>query len=115
VADRTLKQGDNWIPLYATLQAATTLNGTPTYLDLTTASQVTLVMKSGAILISGSMAIASALGGRVRYDWGTAGAADTASIGTYDVEFEIVWNNGKTETVPNTGTRQLIIEDDLRP
>lgn len=110
--DRTIKQGDNWQPIWFTLFAATGAQVTPTWLDLTNASSVTIVMKSGPILTTGSCAIASAVGGRGRYD---QSPTEMATPGSFDVEWEVLWNNGKTETVPNTGTRQLLVEDDLRP
>jgi hypothetical protein len=54
--------------------------------------------------------IEDAANGIVSYTW-QVGDTDTTAV--YDVEFEINWNDGGIETVPNDGYLTLTIEDDL--
>lgn len=109
VPDLTLKAHDTYPPLKVVLSDS---NGA---IDLTTASQVKLVMKNtnGAtsILVSGAMVIASAAGGYCTRTWATA--TETAYPDTYNVEFEIAWSAGGIETVPNDIYRTLLIVQDI--
>lgn len=54
------------------------------------------------------MAIGSA--GKVRYNWS---ASDTASVGTYEGEFEVTFADSTIETFPNSGFFSIIVTDDL--
>lgn len=92
---------------------------TPTAIDLTNATSVTFKMReqgnTGAPKVSSPMTIVSPSGGQVRHAWG---ASDTDTVGTYDVEFEIAWNDGKIETVPNGSDpaaqyNTVVVVDDL--
>lgn len=106
MADFTLKQHDTWPPLDATLEdAAGPIN-------LTTAASVKLILKtpSGSTTITGTCSIVSAVAGTVRYLWQTS---DTASVNTFNAEFEITWNDGKIETVPNSGYFEVSVVADL--
>lgn len=71
-------------------------------LDLTTATSVTFAMRlqntTGAPSLESGMTIVNAAQGQVQYTWI---AGDTGTLGTYDVEFKIVWNDGGIEYVPN--------------
>jgi len=107
-ADLILKAHDTYPPLNVVLSDQ---NGA---INLATASQVKLIMKNTGIatqvLVTGTMAIASAAGGNVTYAWR---AADTSWPDLYNVEFEIAWTAGGIETVPNDIYRQIQINQDL--
>lgn len=81
--------------------------------NLTTAGTAFFNMRSsgGAVKISrGTASITNAAGGEVTYTWGTV---DTDTAGTYQAEVEIVWNDGKAETFPNSGYWDITIVDDI--
>lgn len=108
--DLTLKAHDTFPSLKVTLSDT---NGS---IDLSTASQVNLVMKNTttsatSILVTGAMTIASAVGGYCTRVW--ASKTETAYPDTYNVEFEIFWSAGGVETVPNDIYRQILIVQDL--
>ena len=111
MADVTRKQNDTRPFIDRTLQQ--TVNGSTTIIALTTASAVKLIARftgSTTAKINASCAIASAAGGVVRY---TLLAADTDTTGNLDAEYEITWNDGGVETVPNDGYFSIEIVDDL--
>ena len=103
----TIKQHDTWPELNAQLKDA---NGN---IDLTTASQVKLLAKNttGSVSWSGTCTIVDAIAGRVKY--ALQATPDTATINTYDAEFEITWASGKISTVPNDGYFQIEVKADL--
>jgi hypothetical protein len=109
MADLTVKQNDTRPTLSITLK-----EGSPaTPINLTTATSVAFYMKTAAgSLITRAATITSASGGVVSV---TFQAADTATIGTYNCELQITWNDGGIETVPNNGYFSLEIVDDLGP
>lgn len=84
--------------------------------NLTTATSVKLIArKSDASLTITGVGVQSnqaTAPGEASY---TFLAADTATIGTYDVEFEVSWGGSpaKIETFPNSGYKSLQIFDDL--
>jgi hypothetical protein len=102
----TIKQHDTWPPLRATLKANNVA------IDLTTATSVRLILQSPAPLtIIGVCSIVSpATSGVVTYSWISS---NTATVGTYNGEFEITWANGAIETVPNDNYFQVAIKADL--
>lgn len=87
---------------------------TPTPINLTPATSVTFKMRltgtTGTPAINQPMTITTPTTGRCTYQWDPG---DTDEPGTYDVEFEILWNDGTTETVPNNGYLTITITDDL--
>lgn len=105
-------------PAYAAfLQQA----GGASILPLTVASSVKLIAhNTGAsttingvasqILIRGTMTIASAAQGYVTYAWG---ASDLAIADVYNVEYEIAWQDGTIETVPNDSFDRFDVYPDL--
>ena len=102
------KQGDRRPDPQATLAWPDT-----TAIDLSTAGSVTFKMRptgttSGVISHAGT--IATAASGIVGFAWQ---AGDTATVGTYDQEWEIGWGAGTVQTVPNYGWNTVIISDDL--
>lgn len=85
-------------------------------INLTTATKVDFIMRekgtTGAPKVKRTMTIVNAANGLVQHNWQ---ATDTDTPGTFEVEFEITWNDGGIETVPNDKANNLIIEigDDL--
>lgn len=81
---------------------------------LSTATSVRLLMRERGVgspaTVEGVCSITDADTGEVTYTWA---AGDTASSGTYDLEFEITWADGGVETVPSSGYETVVIEDDL--
>jgi len=100
----TIKQHDNYPPLVLTL---TDQNGP---INLSTATTVKLILKSGTTSITGNCVITTPTSGIVTYNWG---GSDTAVVGTYDGEVEITWNTGKIETVPNDSYFSITVMADL--
>ena len=86
----------------------------PTAINLTSATSVTFKMRlegtTGAPKVDAAMEITTPASGRVTYEWA---AGDTDTPGTYEVEYEILWNDGTIETVPNNGYDSVIVYDDL--
>lgn len=109
-ADYTMKQNDTFPVLTAILSDQVGP------VNLTTADSVKFIMKmaSPSTLVTGVCVIVTpqtgADVGKVTYDWIPA---DTATNGTYQVEFEVTWNPGDVETFPNDGYKTLEIKDDL--
>lgn len=100
--DFYIKRGDQGPSLMATLLDA---NDAP--INLTTAD--TILFKMGATIDS-AVVIVSAAAGTVRYDWDTG---DTSRAGVFKAEFEIEWNDGRKQTVPNDGYININIDKDL--
>ena len=44
---------------------------------------------------------------------GDGSASDTASVGTYEGEFEVIFADGTIETFPNSGFFSITVTDDL--
>lgn len=110
----TIKQGDTAPAYVVDLQENT--DTTPTALDLTDATSVTFKMRlagaaaSAAPVVDGDMTITTPATGRITYEWVTG---DTDVAGTYEAEFEILWDDLTIETVPNDSYLSIIIVDDL--
>ena len=105
MADRTMKKGDTYPPLRATLTA----DGVA--LDLTAATGVDAVIVGPSTTLTATCTVLSpATAGRVEYEWQ---AGDTDEVGSHQIEFVVTWSATEEETVPNTGTRELVIEEDL--
>lgn len=65
----------------------------------------------GAVKISrGTALVTNAAGGEVTYSWISA---DTDTVGSYEAELEVQWNDGKVETFPNDGYWTVTIADDI--
>lgn len=66
--------------------------------DLSAATSVNLRLvnrETGVLKFSGACALTTPASGLVTYTWG---ATDLDTVGTYHVEIEINWADGKTET-----------------
>lgn len=106
MADFTLKQHDTYPPIDATL----TDQVGP--INLTLAASVKIILKTvgGGSTITGTCTIVSAAAGTVRYQ---LTAIQTATVNTYQGEFEITWTNGDITTVPNNDYFSVEIKADL--
>lgn len=92
-----IKQNDTSPYMSATLK-----DGNDVVIDLTSAN-VFLHMRpigSSEVTVNAEAVVTSATEGKVRYDWQDG---DTAKSGSYQAEFQINFNNGTIETVPNSG------------
>lgn len=86
-----IKRNDRLPPVTALLRGADNLP-----IDLTDATSIRFICTNG---VDGAAVIESPpTDGRVRYDWG---ADETADAGQFNAEFEITWNDGRKQTVPN--------------
>lgn len=105
-ADFVVKQHDTWPPIQVALSDQL---GT---IDLSTATQVKFLASSGlgGHDIDGICNVTNASVGELIYTWVTG---DTQYTGDYEVEFEITWNDGTIETVPNDSYGTLVIVADL--
>lgn len=112
MADVTMKQNDTRQPLVRNLRQ--TVDGVAGVIALTTASKVDLHFRpaNAAYKVSGTCLIASAAGGVVQHNWIVT---ETATVGLFDAEFEITWNDGGVETVPNDGYFSIEFVDDIGP
>ena len=84
-----------------------------TPLDLTTATSVSIVIRQKgqqAVKLKRAITITDAAGGEGEFDWQTG---DTDTVGDFEYEFEILWNNGDIQTVPAFGYLELSIIDDI--
>lgn len=105
-----MKQHDTTPALYRQLTHATGAL-TATSIPLAAASKVTMFLKHSAGFVdTASCVIASAAGGLVRHDWL---ATETATTGQFTGEYEILWNDGGIQTVPNSGYFSIEIVADL--
>lgn len=102
MSDFYIKRGDRGPSLSATLQ-----DPDGVAINLTAATSVTFKMGNG---IDAAAVIVSPAAGTVRYDWG---ANDTRVAGTYNAEFEILWNDGRKQTVPTDGYLTVTVGRDL--
>src|SRR5215213_8754438 len=102
MADFTLKRGDTRPLLMA--QLVDIAAGVQTPINLTTATGVKLIMKlqnapaNTTPTVNSACAFVNRTTGTVSYTWTSA---NTATVGIYNIEFEIAWNDGGVETVPN--------------
>ncbi len=88
-----------------------TANGAP--VNLTGASSTKFTMKQGASspkVNKGTMTVVDAATGVVEYPWAVG---DTTVSGDFNVEVEVDWGGGETQTFPSVGYFTITIEDDL--
>ena len=101
-----IKQNDTSPSLEATLSDA---NLVPVNITSATVMQHMKAI-GGDVVLDEQMTITDAEGGVVQYDWQVG---DTATVGTYYVEFEVTYSDGSVETFPNTGSLPLVITREL--
>lgn len=65
---------------------------------------------SGTVKVDAAATIITAANGIVQYNWQ---AADTNTIGTYQAEFEVTYQDTTIETFPNSGYIRVEITDDI--
>lgn len=105
-----MKQFDTFPPLTVSLSDT---NGP---INLTTASAVAMRMQNAAkstTMASLGCVIASAAGGVIQRNWGTGGTVETSMPDTWSLEWQVLWQAGGIQTVPNDGVKSLLIEADL--
>ncbi len=84
--------------------------------DLSAASGVKFIMRlstanaGSAPDVEAAADITSASTGVVTYTWATG---DTATPGVYEGEFQITWEDGGVETIPNEDYITVTVVDDL--
>lgn len=102
-----VKQNDTSPSMLATLQDAEgnviNLNGATVRFHMRPISSQTVTVDEAATIVT-------ALDGLVRYDWK---AADTATIGSYQAEFEVTYADTTVETFPNDGYIRVEIISDI--
>lgn len=85
-------------------------------IDLTSATSVDFIMRSADVpdtdtpKVKAACTIVDAANGIVSYHWG---ASDTDTVGDFNIEFEIAWSDGTTQTVPNDGYNTITVTEDL--
>jgi hypothetical protein len=102
-----IKQNDTSPAMLATLQDA---DGNA--VDITSAT-VRFHMRpigSTQVTIDQAVVIVTPLSGIVQYNWQ---ASDTATVGSYQVEFEVTYADASVETFPNDGYIRVEITDDI--
>lgn len=102
-----IKQNDTSPSIQTTL-----LDGNGLVVDITGNLGVTFHMRNaaGTVVIDTAATVVTAASGVVRYDWI---AADTATAGTFQAEFEVTYSDGKIETFPNASYIEVVITDDI--
>lgn len=65
---------------------------------------------STTVTVDAAAVIVDEDNGIVRYEWD---AADTATVGSYQAEFEVTYIEGDIETFPNNGYIRVEIIDDI--
>lgn len=109
-----IKQNDTRPVYVATLKEDFGLQ-TEAPVDLTNAESIRFLAKiadnpSGDLLVDGVADIDDAANGVVSYTWVEG---DTATVGEYNIEIEVTWNDGGVETFPNNGYGSMTVTDDL--
>ena len=108
----SVKQKDTR-PVYL-VQLVDASTGSNVPINLTNATSVTFKMRvhggTGAPKVTAAATIVDAVNGKVQY---TFTSANLDTVGTFDVEFEILWNDGGIETVPNDSYLTVIVVNDL--
>ena len=101
------KQNDTTPSLRAALK-----NGDNDAIDLTNATCRFHMRKIGSTTVSVDEAaqIVTEATGIVQYNWT---ASDTATVGSYQGEFEVTYTDGTIETFPNNGYIRVEITDDI--
>jgi len=95
------KQGDTYPPIEATLE-----NKDGTAINLTGATVAFHTKRAGTVVTNAAATVTDATGGEVSY---TLVAADTAAAGEYEIEWEITFSDGSTQSVPTDRNDILIV------
>jgi hypothetical protein len=108
MADFTIKKDDTRPVIQRYL--IQNVDGATSPVNLTNASALAFIMKSGGAVVTGVASIVTAASGCWAYKWATG---DTATAAQYDAEIEIKWSDGGYETVPNDGYFSIEVVADL--
>ena len=65
---------------------------------------------TGTVVVDAAATIITPANGIVQYNWQ---AADTATVGSYQAEFEVTYQDTTIETFPNSGYIRIQITDDI--
>lgn len=102
-----IKQNDTSPTMLATLQDAdgngVNVTGGTVRFHMRPIGSTTVTVDQPAVIVT-------AIEGIVRYDWQ---AADTATVGAYQAEFEVTYAGASIETFPNDGYIRVEILDDI--
>lgn len=107
MADFSLKANDRLPSIRATLSTGGTA------VDLTTATGVDFVMRRDgdpAPKVNAAAVIVDAVSGIIRYDWAIG---DTSEPGEYMAEWEVTWQDGKTQSFPTLTYHTVQVLADL--
>lgn len=107
-----IKQNDTRPVYVATLIEDADLQ-TEAPVDLTDATSIRFLARqtdNETNLIEGEADITDVENGVITYTWAEG---DTATVGEYDIEVEVTWDDGGVETFPNEGYASMTITDDL--
>ena len=102
-----IKQNDTKPILSATL-----INGDGSVATLSGATVLFKMRKSGetSSTVDSSATISDATNGQVAYSWS---ASDTASVGSYEGEFQVTYADSGIQTFPNSRYIEIEIVDDI--
>ena len=107
-----IKRGDTRPEYVATLSEV--ISGTPTLVDLTTATSVRLLLRArtgAAPIVAAAASVTTALSGLVTYTW-APGDTDHEP-GLYLAEWEVTWGDGGIQTFPSEGHLLVKITESL--
>lgn len=93
------------------IQATLSVGGQP--VNLTTATGVKFIMRAtggGTVKVNAAAVIVTPTAGVVRYDWI---AADTATPGSYQAEWQVTWPDAKPQTFPTASYHTVDVLADL--
>lgn len=103
-----IKQNDTRPIITATLIDG---DGSTVNLDGATVSfKMRVVGNTSAVSLAGTSAVSDAANGKVTYTWA---AADTATVGEYEGEFQVTYSGGGIQTFPNNKYIEIEITDDI--
>lgn len=103
----SIKQNDTSPAMLATLQDA---SGVAINLTGATVRFHMRAIGSNSTVVNSVATVVSALLGTVRYNWI---AANTATIGSYQAEFQVTYSDATVETFPNDSYISVEIIDDI--
>lgn len=119
VYDFVIGQHDRLPALQVTLTGTDATTGVDGPVNLSTATEVRLIMRgaAGPAAVSAPMVIDPdqvAHKGRCTYHWQTA---DTATAGAYNVQFQVTWGDGTPQTFPMGPTgpayKRILVQAEL--
>lgn len=106
--DLTVKRGDLWPPVEATLN-----DSAETVFALTGATVRFLMRgRDGTLVVDQAATIVDAATREVKYEWQ---AGDTNTVGSYLAEWQVTFPGAKPATFPSRSYLTIEIEADLNP